>query len=69
MAGETPRGETGGNIEKLSDLEFKVSTLEKVNMDLLNELKTLKATKGDKSTFEFENKMEKLENVRNLNIT
>lgn len=69
MAGETPRGETGGDIEKLSDLEFKVSTLEKVNMDLLNELKTLKATKGDKSTFEFENKMEKLENVRNLNIT
>lgn len=52
-------GDSGAKVE---GLEFKVSTLEKVNMDLLNEIKALKNMKSSRGGQSYENESQ----IRNL---
>lgn len=62
--GESTTNLAGQSGEKVAGLEFKVSTLEKVNMDLLNEIKALKNMKKNRgSSFENETQMRNLKSV------
>lgn len=55
----------GDNSQKVMDLEFKVSTLENVNKDLMNEIKALKNMGGmKKNPVDLQNKIKKLKEVR-----
>lgn len=61
--------EIGGtaNNEKVGELEFKVSTLEKVNMDLLSEIKALKNMGGKKKdSVDLNNIIETLKEVKKI---